>query len=44
MHTCPWKKYSVIGLASIVLITGFWLPGPLYELIRGAARVAAGEP
>ena len=34
---CPWKKYSLIGLASIVVILGFWLPRPLFELIRNAA-------
>jgi hydrogenase-4 component F len=41
---CPWKKYSLIGLASIVVILGFWLPRPLFELIRNAARIASGEP
>jgi hydrogenase-4 component F len=39
----PWKKYSLIGLASLVVVMGFWLPGPVYELIRNAARIAAGE-
>jgi hydrogenase-4 component F len=41
--SCPWKKYSLIGLASVVVILGFWLPGPLFELIRDAARVVGGE-
>jgi hypothetical protein len=41
--SCPWKKYSLIGLASVVVILGFWLPGPLFELIRNAARVVGGE-
>jgi hydrogenase-4 component F len=40
---CPWKKYSLIGLASIVVILAFWVPGPLFELIREAATVASGE-
>ncbi len=40
---CPWKKYSLIGLAAVVIILGFWLPGPIFELIRNAARIAAGE-
>jgi hydrogenase-4 component F len=43
-ESCPWKKYSLIGLASIVVILGFWLPRPLFELIRNAARIASGEP
>jgi len=42
-ESCPWKKYSLIGLASFVVVLGFWLPGPVYELIRNAARIAKGE-
>src|SRR6266478_5972123 len=42
-ESCPWKKYSLIGLASCVVVLGFWLPGPVYELIRNAARIAKGE-
>jgi hypothetical protein len=42
-ESCPWKKYSLIGLASCVVVLGFWLPGPVYELIRSAARIAKGE-
>jgi len=41
--SCPWKKYSLIGLASVVVVLGFWLPGPLFELIQDAARVVRGE-
>jgi hydrogenase-4 component F len=41
-EACPWKKYSPIALASLVLILGFWLPGPLFALIRDAARIASG--
>jgi len=41
--SCPWKKYSLIGLASVVVIMGFWLPGPLFDLIRNAAQVVGGE-
>jgi hydrogenase-4 component F len=39
---CHWKKYSTIGLASVIVILGFWLPGPLFELIRRAAQVVGG--
>jgi hydrogenase-4 component F len=37
----PWKGYPVIGLALVVIVIGFWLPGPLYQLIDGAARILA---
>jgi hydrogenase-4 component F len=40
----PWKKYSLISLASVVVILGFWLPRPLFELIGNAARIASGQP
>jgi hydrogenase-4 component F len=39
----PWRDYSVLALAAVLVIIGFWLPAPLLELIRGAARVVAGE-
>ena len=43
MEPCKWKKYSLIGLGSVVVILAFWLPGPLFELIRNAAKIASGE-
>jgi len=43
VDTSPWKKYSLIGLACVILVLGFWLPGPLFQLIRGAALVARGQ-
>lgn len=39
----PWRDYSTLTLAAALAIIGFWLPAPLFELIRGAARVIAGE-
>jgi hydrogenase-4 component F len=36
---CAWKKYSLVGLGSIVIVMGFWLPAPLYSLIQDAARI-----
>jgi hydrogenase-4 component F len=36
-----WKTYPVIGLALIVIVMGFWLPQPLYQLVDGAARILA---
>ncbi|MGO9229246.1 MAG: proton-conducting transporter membrane subunit [Bryobacteraceae bacterium] len=38
----PWLDYSMLTLAAILVIIGFWLPAPLLELIRGAARVVTG--
>jgi len=34
-----WKKYSVVGLASLIVLLGFWIPAPLFSLIRGAAGI-----
>ena len=39
----PWQDASVLALAGVLVVIGFWLPAPLLELIRGAARVVAGE-
>ena len=36
-----WKTYPVIGLSLIVIGMSFRLPGPLYQLIDGAARILA---
>jgi hydrogenase-4 component F len=40
MH--PWRDSSMLVLAAVLVIIGFWLPAPLLELIRGAARVVTG--
>jgi hydrogenase-4 component F len=39
----PWRDLSMLALAAILAIIGFWLPAPLLELIRGAARVVTGD-
>jgi hydrogenase-4 component F len=41
---CPWKTIPVIVLSILVIMTGFWLPAPLYQLIDGAARILAVHP
>jgi hydrogenase-4 component F len=38
-ETCRWKKSSVIGLALVIIIMGFWIPTPLFRLIQGAADI-----
>jgi hypothetical protein len=32
----------MLALAAVLVVIAFWLPAPLLELIRGAARVVAG--
>jgi hydrogenase-4 component F len=39
----PWRERPMLALAGILVVIGFWLPGPLLELIQGAARVVAGS-
>ncbi|MBK5293446.1 MAG: hydrogenase 4 subunit F [Acidobacteriia bacterium] len=36
---CPWKKYSLVGLGTVIVILGFWIPAPLYSLIESATSV-----
>lgn len=38
----PWRDGAVLVMASVLVVIGFWLPAPLLELIRGAARIATG--
>ena len=37
-----WKRYSVIGLAAVVVVMGFWIPAPLFRLIQGAVGIVVG--
>ena len=39
---CRWKKYSVAGLAVVIVVMGFWIPAPLFRLIRGAVGIVVG--
>ena len=36
-ETCQWKKSSIVGLALVIILIGFWIPAPLFRLIQGAA-------
>jgi hydrogenase-4 component F len=38
-ETCRWKKSSVVGLALVIIIMGFWIPAPLFRLIQGAVGI-----
>jgi hydrogenase-4 component F len=39
----PWCDGSLLALAAALVIIGFWVPAPLLELIRGAAKVVSGQ-
>jgi hydrogenase-4 component F len=39
---CSWKKYSVAGLALVIVVMGFWIPAPLFRLIQDAAAIVVG--
>jgi hydrogenase-4 component F len=38
----PWRDGSLVALAAALVIIGFWVPAPLLDLIRAAARVVSG--
>lgn len=39
----PWRDGSLLVLAAALVVIGFWVPAPLLDLIRGAARVVSGQ-
>lgn len=39
----PWRDGSLLALAAALVVIGFWVPAPLLDLIRGAARVVSGQ-
>ena len=41
-ETCRWKKSSIVGLALVIIVVGFWIPAPLFRLIQGAADLVTG--
>ena len=38
----PWRDTSILVLIVVLIVIGFWLPAPLLELVRRAARVVSG--
>ncbi len=44
MKECPWKLSAMALVAIPVICFGFFLPGPLYELVRQAAQIIGGAP
>ena len=41
---CPWKTTAMACVAVLVVVTGFGLPGPVYQMIERAAQIAGGIP
>jgi hydrogenase-4 component F len=39
----PWRNGSLVVLGAVLVVVGFWLPAPLFALIRAAARVVSGQ-
>jgi hydrogenase-4 component F len=39
----PWRDGSLLAMASALVIIAFWVPAPLLELVRQAARVVSGQ-
>ncbi|HLJ17001.1 MAG TPA: hydrogenase 4 subunit F [Bryobacteraceae bacterium] len=40
----PWRDSAVLLSTAILVIIGFWLPGPVFDLIQNAAHIVAGRP
>jgi len=39
----PWRNGSMLALAIVLVVIGFWVPAPVFELIRNAAQVVSGQ-
>lgn len=39
---CPWKLGAMLMVGSVIAILGFWLPSPVYDLVKSSARVLGG--
>lgn len=40
----PWRDSAVLVSTAILVLMGFWLPGPVFHLIQNAAHIVAGGP
>jgi hydrogenase-4 component F len=40
----PWRDSAVLVSTAILVLMGFWLPGPVFHLVQNAARIVAGGP
>jgi len=41
---CPWKLGAMIALAVVIVVLGFWLPAPLFDLVQQAAQIIESTP
>jgi len=41
---CPWKLGAMALVGVSVITLGFWLPGPLYQLVQQTAQIIEGAP
>jgi hydrogenase-4 component F len=41
---CPWKLSAMALVAAPIIALGFWLPGPLHQLVQQTARIIGGAP
>ena len=39
----PWRNASLLAMAAALVVIGFWVPAPLFQLIGNAARVVNGQ-
>ena len=41
---CPWKLGAMLLVAAVILGFGFWLPGPVVNLVNQSAQILGGVP
>jgi hydrogenase-4 component F len=39
---CPWKLGAMLLVAAVILAFGFWLPGPIVDLVNQSAHILGG--
>ncbi len=40
--TCSWKLGAQIAVAGVIVVMGFWLPAPLFQLVQQSADIIGG--
>ena len=38
----PWKIAAMVLVASVIIVSCFWLPAPLYQLVQQTAQILGG--